>query len=201
MEWALSQDDAAERFYTHLWPHRAMVLRTARFLTRNPADAEDLAQETFMRAFRNIQQFDVASNARAWLAAILRHVQIDRSRLRGSALLSDAQLLEPAAITAAEMRAEQDPRDLDALLEQFSDEALIDALQSLPEDIRWTLLLVDVEQMTYDDAAEVVEVPVGTVKSRVFRGRSLLRDRLLKRSSPPASSPGRAGPHAGWRSS
>jgi RNA polymerase sigma-70 factor (ECF subfamily) len=203
VELGLTEQEAAKRFYTHLWPHRATILRTARFLTRNAADAEDLAQETLMRAFRNVAQFNVAGNAKGWLTTVLRHVQIDRSRVRSSALVSEAISLDaasaPAAPTASPQSLERDPRDLAALVEAFSDQAFIDALKSLPEELRWTLLLVDVEQMSYEDAAIVMDVPAGTVKSRVHRARGLLRDRMLTSMPAVPKAIEASGNKAGWR--
>jgi RNA polymerase sigma-70 factor (ECF subfamily) len=196
---ALTQDEAAERFYRYLWPHRAAVLRTARYLAANAADADDLAQETFMRAFRHIDRFDTAGNAKGWLTTILRHVQIDRSRVRASALVAEARPLDPEGVAAAPVAPERDPRDVAAVLEAFSDQDLIGALRALPEEMRWTLLLVDVEQMDYEEVAAVVDVPVGTVKSRVFRARRVLRDRLLAQAPRPEESEQRAGHGTGWR--
>jgi RNA polymerase sigma-70 factor (ECF subfamily) len=177
----MTHEEAARRFYEYVWPHRAMVLRTARFLVRNAAEAEDLAQEALMRAFRKIEQFNVESNAKAWLSSILRHVRIDQKRRRASGLLSDAESLDsiPVAAAASATTVERDPQDIAALLEELSDQSLIDALRALPEDICWTLLLVDVEQMSYEAAAEVMDIPEGTVKSRLYRGRKMVRDALL----------------------
>jgi RNA polymerase sigma-70 factor (ECF subfamily) len=200
LESALTEEEATQRFYSHLWPHRATILRTARFLTGNAADAEDLAQETLMRAFRNMAQFDVAGNAKGWLTTILRRIQIDRSRVRASALVSDALPLDAAGAPAARPdTAERDPRDPAALVEALSDQALIEALKSLPDDLRWTLLLVDVEQMSYEDAALVMDVPPGTVKSRAHRGRGVLRDRLLAPRPAAAHPTHTSGEAAGWR--
>jgi RNA polymerase sigma-70 factor (ECF subfamily) len=196
---ALTQEQAAERFYRYLWPHRAAVLRTARYLAASAADADDLAQETFMRAFRHIDRFDTAGNAKGWLTTILRHVQIDRSRVRASALVAEARPLDPEGVAAAPAAPERDPRDVAAMLEAFSDQDLIEALRALPEEMRWTLLLADVEQMDYEEIAAVVDVPVGTVKSRVFRARRLLRDGLVGQVPRPEESEQRAGQPTGWR--
>ena len=175
----MTPEDRVERFYAYIWPHRALVLRTARFLTRYASEAEDLAQEALMRAFRKIDQLDVTSNPAAWLTSILRHVRIDQTRLRAQTLLANAQNIDGLSVPAAAVQAEHDPRNVEAILEELSDQTLVDALHALPEDIRWTVLLVDVEQMSYDEAAEIVDIPAGTVKSRVHRGRQMLRERLL----------------------
>lgn len=155
------------------------MLRTARLLLRDVHAAEDLAQETMLKAFRSIDSFREGSDARAWLLAILRNARIDyiRSRAARNADLSlDASPVEPADERVPV--EEHDLTDSDALLEQFSDADLIAALQTLPEEIRWTLLLVDVEELDHADAAKVLDVPVGTVKSRAHRGRAMLRAAL-----------------------
>ena len=175
----MTQEEQAQRFYAYVWPHRAVVLRTARFLSRNAAEAEDLAQETLMRAFRKIDQLDVADNPAGWLTSILRNVRIDQTRRRGEALLTKAQSLEADTVEAHSFSVPHKPNTTEEILETLSDQALIDALHELPEEIRWTILLVDIQEMAYDEAAEVLDVPAGTIKSRVYRGRQMLREALL----------------------
>jgi len=175
----MDQEERAQRFYTHIWPHRAHVLRTARFLTRNAAEAEDLAQEAMMRAFRKMDQLDISSNSKGWLTSILRHVRIDQTRLRGDAILSEAGNIDGVAVAASADDKEYDPRNLTELLERLSDQGMIEALYAVPEEIRWALLLVDVEQMSYEEAAEIMDVPAGTVKSRIHRGRQMLRMEVM----------------------
>lgn len=177
--------DAIARFNEWIWPHRALVLRTARLLV-GPQDAEDLAQEALMRAFAGISSFtprEDGTGVKAWLLRILRNTHIDRARHRARRIDDTADL--PAALVAPATVTETPHvvlADFDALLQQFSDTQLIDALQSLPHDIAWTLILVDVEELDHAAAAELLEVPVGTVKSRAFRGRQMLRDALVHRS-------------------
>lgn len=170
-----------ERFYTLIWPHAAAVLRTAQFLTRHSAEAEDLAQETLLKAFRALPRLTEQKNIKAWLMTILRNTRIDRLRSPTAAKLaslenmtqdppagdSEAQPLDPAGMK---------PREL---MEQFGDREIIEAMKDLPEDIRWTLMLVDVEGIDHADAAEILGIPVGTVKSRVHRGHRMLHDALL----------------------
>lgn len=164
-----------DRFQTEIWPHAAAVLRTARILTRNDAEADDLAQETMLKAFRHLDQLVDPSGAKKWLLTILRTTRIDRARVEKPHVSLDDFPVDPPAEPATGDEAWGDP---DAVLQQFSDQQMIDALKQLPEDIRFTLLLVDVEGMDQADAAAVLQVPVGTVKSRTHRGRSMLR-RLL----------------------
>jgi RNA polymerase sigma-70 factor (ECF subfamily) len=179
----MNQEEATRRFYAYVWPLRAMVLRTARFLGNDSAQADDLAQETLLKAYRAIAGFDVTTSASAWLTAILRNTHIDHRR--ASARRAGDVSLDVVEAVISDSPAENsspDPHDIDALLEEFSDERLIAVLQRLPLEIRWTLLLVDVEQMGYDEAATILEVPSGTVKSRVHRGRHMLKELLLTKA-------------------
>ena len=169
------------RFNEHVWPHAASVLRTARVLTGNDADADDLAQDTMLKAFGAIHSLRDGTSGKAWLLAILRNTHIDHLRAAPPRTISlDQPGLEPAAgVRDLESQAGQDYHDCVAVLERFSDAHVITALRSLPKEICWTLLLADVEGLDHREAAKVLGVPVGTVKSRVHRGRLMLRDRLL----------------------
>jgi RNA polymerase sigma-70 factor (ECF subfamily) len=180
----MTSTEATRLFYTHVWPHRAMVLRTARFLTRRAADADDLAQETLVKAFKSIARFDTSnpSGVKGWLSAILRNTWIDHLRAKrlDAVSLEAAELAPP---TAPEAAGPADAGNPAALLEQFSDQDLIHALQTLPEEIRWTLLLVDVEQLDHTEAARILDIPEGTVKSRAHRGRRMLKEFIVAHSS------------------
>ena len=164
------------------------VLRTARILVGNAAEAEDFAQETLLKAFRFLDRFEpgteVQGSARPWLLTILRNTRIDRLRASASSagqISLDALAWEPAdpSTSPAIAAAGQLDRDPLVILNAFGDAEIIAALQGLPEEIRWTLLLVDVEQLDQKEAAAVLEVPVGTVKSRLHRGRAMLHEVLL----------------------
>jgi RNA polymerase sigma-70 factor, ECF subfamily len=171
--------EPTERFYRELWPHRATVLRSAQFLTRSEGDAEDLAQEVLLKAFRHLDQLREGSDAKSWLMTILRNTRIDRLRATaGHArdIRFEQLLFDPVAEPA--MPDDETWNDPQAILEEFSDRQVIDTLKQLPEDIRWTLLLVDVEGMDQADAATILDVPVGTIKSRLHRGRGMLREGL-----------------------
>jgi RNA polymerase sigma-70 factor (ECF subfamily) len=159
------------------------VLRAALFQTGNRAEAEDLAQETFLKAFRAMDSFRAEIGAKAWLLAILRNTRIDRLRTAaGSArhISLDELVSEPVVPDSFE-ESDSDAawRSPEEALEAFSDENVIGALQNISEELRWTLLLVDVEGMDHSEASKILDVPVGTIKSRVHRGRALLRIALL----------------------
>jgi RNA polymerase sigma-70 factor, ECF subfamily len=174
----LDHEQSTKAFYDLVWPRRGDVLRVARILSGNAADAEDLAQETLLKAFRSIDTFRAGTDAKAWLLTILRNVRIDRLRARGGLPepLSLGHLdWEPAGPAREETPPWDNPEDV---LNSLSDAQVIRALQELPEDIRLTLLLVDVEQLLHEEAAAILGVPVGTIKSRTHRGRSMLREAL-----------------------
>lgn len=174
----MSHQDTTERFYREVWPHLATVLRAAQFLTRNEAEAEDLAQETMMKAFRYLESFRRGTDMKAWLFRILRNTRIDRLRSAAASAgtVSLEQVIEePADVLPADPAAWREPEEL---MEGFSDQQIISALMQLPEEIRWTLMLIDVEQLDQKEAADILGVPVGTVKSRAHRGRSMLRQVL-----------------------
>lgn len=164
-------------------PHLEAMVRLARFLMRgNLADAEDLVQDTVLRAFEAFPRFQAGTNLRAWLFRILRNAYVDLLRRRGR----QAELAE-----SLEMAPERDPA-VDAFRAQAArerTEADLEAtLAHLPAELRMALLLVDGEGMRYEEVAEVMECPVGTVRSRLHRARRLLRQLLLELWSKKASS-------------
>lgn len=155
------------------------VYRFARSLTRDEADAEDVVQETYLRAFRSWQTFQVGTDVRRWLFTIARNVFL-RSRERGQREVNldedGAEAVDAAAAKDAWVR-----RGLDPVLNRADlGPAIQRALDVLPEAFRAAVVLVDVEDQSYEDAAAVLDVPVGTVRSRLFRGRRLLQELLLE---------------------
>ncbi len=154
------------------------VYRFARSLTRDEADAEDVVQETYLRAFRSWKTFQVGTDVRRWLFTIARNVFL-RSRERGQreVTLDDdgAEAVDAAVAHDTWVR-----RGLDPLLDRADlGPAIRDALDRIPETYRSAVVLVDVEDQSYEDAAQVLGVPVGTVRSRLFRGRKLLQQELM----------------------
>lgn len=141
------------------------------------ADAEDLTQATFTRALERFDTFQAGTNCKAWLFQIMRNVRIDHLRHRkvaGNAVEIDEESLPAEART--EQTVWSNPADL---LENFSDEQIIRALKRLPEDQRLTLFLVDVEQLSQQEVADITGVAVGTVKSRTSRARDELKSHLM----------------------
>ena len=171
----MGQDDAArtQRFEELTLPHAEAVYRTAYYLVGGQ-EAEDLTQETYLKAYQAFDQFR-GPNAKAWLCAILRHAVVDRCRRRRHELpVVDLDLarpprerLEPCAPSAEEL-----------VLDGQLDADVQSALRALPDEWRLVLLLADVEDLTYREIAEVTQVPIGTVMSRLCRARRRLRDHL-----------------------
>ena len=174
---------STNRFDELVWPHMATVLRTAQCLSRDDAAAEDLAQDTMIKAFKSLDALRDDSCAKAWLLTILRHAHIDQARLAAVPMQSlDAMKFDPEAPelmawtgrTSGGVTWDKGYE----LLKTFSDQQMIVALKELPKEIRWALLLMDVEGLDQREAANVLEIPVGTVKSRVHRGRAMLHAAL-----------------------
>lgn len=174
--------EASKRFHELVWPLRAGVLRAARIQTGNLAEAEDLAQDTLIKAFKAIASFQFGTDPKAWLLAILRNARIDWLRKNSNSKQNvsvDGLIDEPAAGVLQERLSEDAWADPAEMLSMFSDAQVIEALQTVSEDLRWTLLLVDVEELDHRDAAKILGVPIGTVKSRIHRGRAVLYRALL----------------------
>ena len=154
------------------------VYRFALSLTRDEADADDVVQETFLRAYRSWHTFIPGTDCRRWLFTICRNVFLrSRERQRPTVDLEDG---EQDAVAAGSVYAAARERGYDDIYARLDlAPALRDAIDELAEPFRSAVILVDVEDMTYESAAEVMQVPIGTVRSRLFRGRRLLQEKLL----------------------
>jgi RNA polymerase sigma-70 factor (ECF subfamily) len=175
-----SSTPAVSRFYELISPHSNQVMQVARLLAHNETDAEDLSQDTMLKAFRRIDDLRDRDRIGPWLLTILRNTFIDRTRSRKHRALSLDELeYEPADThgTAAPATANY-VENPDEAINWLADKSLIGALRQLPRDIRRTVLLVDVEGLQEAEAAHALGIPVGTVKSRLHRGRNLLRPLL-----------------------
>jgi RNA polymerase sigma-70 factor (ECF subfamily) len=174
----LDQEQATRQFYDLVWPHRADVLRLAQFLGKHQTDAEDVAQETLLKAFANIGSFKEGSNAKAWLLMILRNTWLDR--VRAAAAHPEKSIGDlPGEPVAREVDRAGEWSKPEELLNDFSDQQVINVMRQLPEEIRWTLLLVDVQGLGQQEVAEILDIPLGTVKSRVHRGHAMMKTLLL----------------------
>lgn len=153
------------------------VYRFAYSLTRNDSDAEDLVQETYLRAFRSWHTFQPGSDARRWLFTICRNAFLrSRERTRREVVVEDG---DAEALATVARHGELLADGTDRILARIDlRPALATALQELQEPFRSAVILVDVEDQSYDAAAEILGVPIGTVRSRLFRGRRQLQDKL-----------------------
>jgi RNA polymerase sigma-70 factor (ECF subfamily) len=168
--------ESPERFEQIALPHLDNVYRAAVAVCRRTDEAEDLTQTTFLKAFERFDMFKPGTNCKAWLLQIMRNLWIDRVRHRqvtGTAISLDEELLviEPKVDTAPWSEA----RDF---LENFSDEQVIQALKRLSPNQRLTLYLMDVEQLSEKEVAEITATALGTVKSRTCRARRQLKKHL-----------------------
>lgn len=171
---ARSDEERAE-FDRAALPHLDHVYGSALYLARDPHRAADLVQETYLRAFRFFHQFTPGTNCLAWLLTILHNTFRNRyrseGRTRGHLDVDDPVVANQVVADAAD---EPERRLLAGLL----DREVADALATLPEEFRSAVVLVDLQDLTYEDAARVLECPIGTIRSRLSRGRKLLAHEL-----------------------
>jgi RNA polymerase sigma-70 factor (ECF subfamily) len=170
-------------FVEEAMPHLEAVHRFALRLAAGRADeADDLTQETFLRAYRSWEGFTRGTNARAWLFTICRNVFLRAQERKGREVevvadVDPAAESLAAAVAAGEVLASDTER---AFFDSFVDEEVLRAVDALPTPYREAVVLVDVEGFSYGEVCELLKLPVGTVKSRLFRGRRLLQQALYE---------------------
>jgi RNA polymerase sigma-70 factor, ECF subfamily len=163
------------------------VYRVARRLVSSREEAEDLVQETYARAFRSWRSYTPGTNLRAWLLRILTNLNIDRGRRRQRA--PEEQPLEEGDYFLYNKLEQADggrPSDQDRVVERLSQDGVVNALSAVPHNFRDVLVLVDIGDFTYQDAAQILDIPVGTVMSRLHRGRRILKRELAEQLGEPA---------------
>ncbi|WP_280796615.1 sigma-70 family RNA polymerase sigma factor [Aurantimicrobium minutum] len=148
--------------------------------TGNHVDANDLVQETYLKAFAAFDQFQQGTNIKAWLHRILENTYINQYRkLQNQPYYSPLEELEDWQLGDAESRTATSSRSAEAeAIDHLPASAVKDALQTIPEDFRAAVYLVDVEGYSYQEVADIMDTPTGTVMSRLHRGRKLLREQL-----------------------
>jgi len=157
------------------------VYRVARRFVRTREEAEDLVQDTYARAFRSWQSYTPGTNLRAWLLRILTNLNVDRGR-RIQRRPDETPLEENDYFLANKVAAAdgEDALETDRVVERLSQDSIVNALSSLPHDFRDVVVLVDIGEFSYADAAQITDVPIGTVMSRLHRGRRLLKAKLAE---------------------
>ena len=181
-ETATPTDDPAlrERFERDVMPLMSGLYGAALRMTRNPADAEDLVQDTYLRAYRGFAGFQDGTNPKAWLYRILTNNFISTYRkkqrqpqiVEGPDDIDEWYLFDKLGARSVEDSAESE------VLDRIPDEAVKAALESLPENFRLPVLLADVEGFSYKEIADIMQTPIGTVMSRLHRGRKALEKAL-----------------------
>lgn len=166
-------NEGQDGFTRYVMPELDVLLRVARSITGNPTDADDLVQDTLLRAYRSIDTFD-GRYPRAWLLTIMRNAQINRVRRKRPEFMRD-----PETTLAVVANTDSDAKTPESfVLDQTFDAAVERSLAAIPSQFREAIHLVDIDGLSYNEAAAVLDVPVGTIMSRLHRGRKLSRNDL-----------------------
>jgi RNA polymerase sigma-70 factor (ECF subfamily) len=157
------------------------VYRVARRLVGSREEAEDLVQQTYERAFRAWRQFTPGTNLRAWLLRILTNLNIDRGRRQQRSPQTtslDTEAGDYYLYNKLESQVPDENPDEERVLERLSQDSVVEALAEVPHDFRDVVVLVDIGEFSYADAAQILDIPIGTVMSRLHRGRRVLKQNL-----------------------
>jgi RNA polymerase sigma-70 factor (ECF subfamily) len=161
------------------------VYRVARRLVGSREEAEDLVQQTYERAFRSWRQYTAGTNLRAWLLRILTNLNIDRGRRlqrTPPTTTLDGELGDYFLYNRLESTAAEENPDEERVLERLSQDSIVEALADVPHDFRNVVVLVDIGEFSYADAAQILDIPIGTVMSRLHRGRRILKKNLADKA-------------------
>jgi RNA polymerase sigma-70 factor (ECF subfamily) len=157
------------------------VYRVARRLVGSREEAEDLVQQTYERAFRAWRQFTPGTNLRAWLLRILTNLNIDRGRRQQRSPQTtslDTEAGDYFLYNKLESQVPEENPDEERVLDRLSQDSVVEALADVPHDFRDVIVLVDIGEFSYADAAQILDIPIGTVMSRLHRGRRILKKNL-----------------------
>lgn len=167
-------------FEEELFPHINALKTFAYHLSYNEEDANDLVQETYLKAHRFIDKYIQGTNAKAWLFKILKNAYINQYRKK-SKRPTQVDFEEIVSYHDSDDNAGTGYHDLRAeIFENMMGDEVTIAINSLPIDFRTVVLLCDIEGFTYEEISKIIDVPIGTVRSRLFRARNMLKDKLLK---------------------
>jgi RNA polymerase sigma-70 factor (ECF subfamily) len=171
--------DYSAAFSREALPHLDALYSAALHLTHNQDDAKDLCQEAMLHAYRSFHQFTPGTNCRAWLLTIVYNLFRNNYRRGLREQVSPTSGEFQRALERQQTATQADSADPEARqMQQTIDQEVADALEQLPEEFRSALLLVDAQELTYEEAAKVLNVPIGTIRSRLSRARALMRAAL-----------------------
>jgi len=164
----MNQEDIAlfERYFLEF---KDEVYRVAFYFTRNKDDAEDLAQDAFMRAYRFFYRFHRESNFKSWILRIMRNIHLTNIQKNKTTINAD-ELIQSTALSSHDVE--------NTILQNIQIKQIQKAIDKLPEDFKEVIILCDMENLPYEQIAEILQIPIGTVRSRLHRGRLLLKERL-----------------------
>lgn len=168
IKWLETKEEKWGDFESEAMPYMPDLYRMAMWLTRNKTEAEDLVQETFMQALKSFHRYEIGTNCRAWMMTIMHNLNSKRLQKMGRMKMVDDAEEKLAETIAFEPQIPQ----------KITDEDVIKALSNMPENFRQAVVLSDIEEFSYKEIASILSLPMGTVMSRISRGRKVLRMEL-----------------------
>ena len=176
----MTEEQKKQTFEEELFPHIDALHTFAYHMTYDATEADDLVQETYLKAFKFIDKYEKGTNAKAWLFKILKNAYINQYRKRSK---RPTKVDFEEALTYQETSDKSKVQYVDLRSEIFDDmlgDEVTVALNSLPFDFKTVILLCDIEGFTYEEISKIIDIPIGTVRSRLFRARNMLKDKLQK---------------------